>query len=997
MVNLDKLIEHKESASNFISETDQQEQLTVKNENNNEIISKQSGDKTPFSPKSSTMDCDLSANNNSDNYDQEENQQTDVANLEEADSVLQESNPDNIHQETNIVNSDHSTENNLPLYQAINDKDDKNHLFNGIKKENNLFYFLDLKSSNSSQLKIIFDQLRNLYFEQQLLDCTLVCEDQCIKAHKLILAAVSPYFRAIFNSFNNNGCTNTAVIVQNVPARDMRIIIKILYSVNDYNPLKLSLNRAISLRKSVYRLKIDFINDQLDQCGVPQLSAEITSSLNIENELLNKSWNTRKRKRPYQEENDDQNRLNSSINSSVSDLTEDKQPNNQSSSESADETSSTCSASMKHHKYKHRYLLSNEHLEQNDKLVKCANNIFQTVEQSNDEMLDREEHQIQEDEEFEENMDDSLSHKNSIKSNSPNLQPDANENDSVSTNNENLLNLSQTNKLNNRSNELEEKVIDFSLTKHANSQDEMIKLVNSAMNNVDNTDKVANLYKAMRSEMNKLWTSNNELNSNDNFSTQLNNQLNNSLLNSTFSQLCMASANLNPETARALLFTNELFKNNTVNNNQLHHPINKNSADNSLNTSTSSTNSSIGNGTIQQQQSNSSAAALVAAQQQLLNAGFLTSSSSTSVTKQSSLNGVLMNNSKTKTSSTNSYSLPNGSSSSSSSYGTSLNSSNGPVKRGRGRPPRHTQPIGSEINSTSSDSLLNKISSSQTVKPPFSSSMGSALNSISNSLSGLNSSTASSIVDSLNAFNNSQNKKWRPNLENLLALKIRKNKLNSNSTSQKTGSPTNDQTNMTSSSSIHNSQANLLTNGGSSKSATSNSASVLNHYSQSVNTSSIGNSNTTSSNSSTSNLNGGGSSNNSANNNSSDGKQQNMCPYCPQVYYSNQAMNDHINNVHTKTAFKYICEFCSKEFSWKISLTKHLKHAHSELNSTFSTRPISNLGVSNLNNLNNLNGLTSAISNHLGTSSLTNQELLHSFMNRDNESATMLNFSAIGD
>ncbi|RWS03116.1 protein tramtrack: beta isoform-like protein [Dinothrombium tinctorium] len=55
---------------------------------------------------------------------------------------------------------------------------------------------------------------------------------------------------------------------------------------------------------------------------------------------------------------------------------------------------------------------------------------------------------------------------------------------------------------------------------------------------------------------------------------------------------------------------------------------------------------------------------------------------------------------------------------------------------------------------------------------------------------------------------------------------------------------------------------------------------------------------------------------------------KNMCPYCPQVYYSTQAMNDHINNVHTRNSHKYICEMCSKEFSWKISLTKHLRNTH---------------------------------------------------------------------
>ena len=55
---------------------------------------------------------------------------------------------------------------------------------------------------------------------------------------------------------------------------------------------------------------------------------------------------------------------------------------------------------------------------------------------------------------------------------------------------------------------------------------------------------------------------------------------------------------------------------------------------------------------------------------------------------------------------------------------------------------------------------------------------------------------------------------------------------------------------------------------------------------------------------------------------------KNKCPHCPQVYYSTQAMNDHINNVHSKNATKYHCKQCSKEFSWKISLNKHLRKQH---------------------------------------------------------------------
>lgn len=57
---------------------------------------------------------------------------------------------------------------------------------------------------------------------------------------------------------------------------------------------------------------------------------------------------------------------------------------------------------------------------------------------------------------------------------------------------------------------------------------------------------------------------------------------------------------------------------------------------------------------------------------------------------------------------------------------------------------------------------------------------------------------------------------------------------------------------------------------------------------------------------------------------------KNKCPHCPQVYYSTQAMSDHINNVHSKNRFKYVCQTCYKEFSWNISLKKHVRKAHGE-------------------------------------------------------------------
>lgn len=746
----------------------------------------------------------------------------------------------------------------LPPYQPNNESN-----LNGMDtEESELFYLLKVNYQNDSQFFNLFDQLRIMFIERQLLDCTLVCEDQCIRAHKLVLAAASPYFRSIFNSFGNFGCNNTAIVVQNVPACDMKLIVQIIYSI-DSEPIKLNLNRAISLRKSVHRLKIDFINEKLNQSGIPQLNEELILSLNREANSENSQIHSRKRKRSYL---DQSKVLDSSMDSLVNVLSE--KQTLQSGSESTDENSSECSSSMKQLKYKHRYTLSNGHL------AKCGNDALQECE-----MEEREEElQIEEEPDCDEvNEIENLS---VMKSNSTG-QVEIKSNDFLAKSSAISEDLKKsthhsTSRIVPYSNQtiaLEDKEIDLSMNKH-NNQEEMLKLVNSAMNsNNVNNDKVANLYKAMKSEIKKLWTNNGDLNCNDSLN-QMNNQFlnksaQNNLANEIISQFYMAGANLNPETARALLFTNELLKNNVVNNNQLQHSINKHSADNSLNTSTSSTNSSIGNA--QQANQNSTTAALVAAaQQQILNASFLNkTSNSSSGIKQNSMNGVSMNSSKPNRSlSSNSYNTQNSASSSSS----SINSSNGaPVKRGRGRPPRHTQPTnGLDSSPVNGDQILSNKPTPAQSKTLKQYSTSPSLNNITN-LNNFNESTATSIADALNAFN--QEKKWRPNLENLLALKMRKNKLSSSSTG--TASPTNDIGNGPNL--MQHSQSNLLTNGALSKNSTPNNITSGNYVQNGSSSVNITNANS----SSACSVNGPStaSGNSTSNQNvSNDGK--NCCPVC---------------------------------------------------------------------------------------------------------------------
>jgi uncharacterized Zn-finger protein len=57
-------------------------------------------------------------------------------------------------------------------------------------------------------------------------------------------------------------------------------------------------------------------------------------------------------------------------------------------------------------------------------------------------------------------------------------------------------------------------------------------------------------------------------------------------------------------------------------------------------------------------------------------------------------------------------------------------------------------------------------------------------------------------------------------------------------------------------------------------------------------------------------------------------KAHHKCPHCPQIYYGYHAMRDHITSVHLNSGEKYICNLCNKEYTWRITLRKHLKFHH---------------------------------------------------------------------
>ncbi|XP_037083977.1 longitudinals lacking protein-like, partial [Pollicipes pollicipes] len=79
-----------------------------------------------------------------------------------------------------------------------------------------------------SSITSVFDHLRQ---DEELVDITLCCEGQRVKAHRMMLSACSPYFRDLLK---NNPCQQMVFFLKDTSAVDLLAIIEFMYkgSVN---------------------------------------------------------------------------------------------------------------------------------------------------------------------------------------------------------------------------------------------------------------------------------------------------------------------------------------------------------------------------------------------------------------------------------------------------------------------------------------------------------------------------------------------------------------------------------------------------------------------------------------------------------------------------------------------------------------------------------------------------------------------------------------------
>jgi len=87
---------------------------------------------------------------------------------------------------------------------------------------NNQHYSLRWNNHQSHVLNAFEALLQN----ESLVDCTLVCEDTSIRAHKVVLSACSPYFQKIFV---DNPCKHPIIVLKDIRGWEVQCIVDFMY------------------------------------------------------------------------------------------------------------------------------------------------------------------------------------------------------------------------------------------------------------------------------------------------------------------------------------------------------------------------------------------------------------------------------------------------------------------------------------------------------------------------------------------------------------------------------------------------------------------------------------------------------------------------------------------------------------------------------------------------------------------------------------------------
>lgn len=97
----------------------------------------------------------------------------------------------------------------------------------------------------------LLSQFEDMYLNERLVDVTLFCHDGQLQAHKLVLAACSPYFCSIFDKIANP-FHHPVIVLKDMRIDDLRLILEFMYR----GQLTLNSDRMSTLLRNADNLQI---------------------------------------------------------------------------------------------------------------------------------------------------------------------------------------------------------------------------------------------------------------------------------------------------------------------------------------------------------------------------------------------------------------------------------------------------------------------------------------------------------------------------------------------------------------------------------------------------------------------------------------------------------------------------------------------------------------------------------------------------------------------
>ncbi|PSN57002.1 hypothetical protein C0J52_04233 [Blattella germanica] len=122
---------------------------------------------------------------------------------------------------------------------------------------------------NSFQSNIV-TSFESLWEEEGLVDVTLASDGQCIRAHKVILSACSPFFRRVFQS---NPCQHPVIILQDVHFTELESLLCFVYK----GEVNIEQENLPALLRAAETLQIRGLSGASEQMGVSSKKESPTS------------------------------------------------------------------------------------------------------------------------------------------------------------------------------------------------------------------------------------------------------------------------------------------------------------------------------------------------------------------------------------------------------------------------------------------------------------------------------------------------------------------------------------------------------------------------------------------------------------------------------------------------------------------------------------------------------------------------------------------------